>query len=174
MTSSLSGLWYQTLPEPVLTFDNWTNSSQWCHNECDCVSNHQPHNCLLNYLFKRISKKTSRLHVTGLCARNSPVTGEFPAQRASNADNVSIWCRHHVRWNHNQNSNIFFHENVFRNAVRKMSLPRYVEILECNSWLWTHHRKVSIVTADALVPSVIRSSAAIMLQTGWQNFGVFM
>ena len=28
--------------------------------------------------------------VTGLCAGNSPVTGEFPAQRASNAENVSI------------------------------------------------------------------------------------
>ena len=29
-----------------------------------------------------------------LCAGNSPVTGEFPAQRASNAENVSIWWRH--------------------------------------------------------------------------------
>ena len=37
------------------------------------------------------SKKTSTLRVTGLCAGNSPVTGEFPAQRASNAENVSIW-----------------------------------------------------------------------------------
>ena len=27
------------------------------------------------------SMKTSKLHVTGLCAGNSPVTGEFPAQR---------------------------------------------------------------------------------------------
>ena len=34
--------------------------------------------------------------VTGLCAGNSPVTGEFPAQRASNAENVSIWWRHYV------------------------------------------------------------------------------
>ena len=41
------------------------------------------------------SKKTSKLRVTGLCARNSPETGEFPAQRASNAENVSIWWRHH-------------------------------------------------------------------------------
>ena len=36
-------------------------------------------------------KKTSKLRVTGLCAGKSPVTGEFPAQRASNAENVSIW-----------------------------------------------------------------------------------
>ena len=42
------------------------------------------------------SKKTSKLCVTGLCAGNSPVTGEFPAQRASSAENVSIWWRHHA------------------------------------------------------------------------------
>ena len=29
------------------------------------------------------------------CAGNSTVTGEFPAQMASNAENVSIWWRHH-------------------------------------------------------------------------------
>ena len=41
------------------------------------------------------SKKTSKLRDHGLCERNSPVTSEFPAQRASNAENVSIWWRHH-------------------------------------------------------------------------------
>ena len=30
-----------------------------------------------------------------LCAGNSPGTGEFPAQMASNAEKVSIWWRHH-------------------------------------------------------------------------------
>ena len=68
-----------------------TPSLQWRYNGCDGVSNHQPHGCLLNCLFRRRSKKTSKLHVTGLCAGNSPVTGEFPAQMASNAENVSIW-----------------------------------------------------------------------------------
>ena len=51
--------------------------------------------CLLNRLSRRRSNKTSKLRVTGLCAGNSPVTGEFPAQMASNAENVSIWWRHH-------------------------------------------------------------------------------
>ena len=68
---------------------------QWRHNDRDGVSNHQPHDCLLNRLFRRRSKKTSKLRVTGLCVGNSPVTGEFPAQKASNAENVSIWWRHH-------------------------------------------------------------------------------
>ena len=71
---------------------------QWRHNGRDSVSNHQPKDCLLNRLFRRRSKKTSRLRVTGLCAGNSAVTGEFPAQMASNAENVSIWWRHHVSW----------------------------------------------------------------------------
>ena len=42
-------------------------------------------------------RKTSKLRVTGLCEGNSPVTGEFPAQRASNAENASIWWRHHIK-----------------------------------------------------------------------------
>ena len=58
-------------------------SSQWRHNERDGVSNHQPHDCWLSRLFMRKSKKISKLSVTGLCERNSPVTGESPAQRAS-------------------------------------------------------------------------------------------
>ena len=36
--------------------------------------------------------KKSKLRVTGL----SPETGEFPAKMATNAENVSIWWRHHV------------------------------------------------------------------------------
>ena len=71
-------------------------SLRWRYNGLDSVSNHQPHDCLLNRSFGRRSKKTSKLRVTGLCVGNSPVTGEFPAQMASNAENVSIWWRHHV------------------------------------------------------------------------------
>ena len=69
---------------------------QWRHNEHNCVSNHQPYGCLLNRLFRRRSQKTSKLRVTGLCEGNSPVTGEFLAERAINAENVSIWRCHHV------------------------------------------------------------------------------
>ena len=77
------------------------SSLQWRHSERDGVSNHQPQDCLLNCLFSRRSKKTSTFRVTGLCEGNSPVTGEFPAQRTSNAGNVSIWWRHHVVfWRH--------------------------------------------------------------------------
>ena len=71
-------------------------SLPWRHNRRDGVSNHQPYDCLLNRSFRRKSKKTSKLRVTDLCAGNLPVTGEFPAKMASNAENVSIWWRHHV------------------------------------------------------------------------------
>ena len=56
----------------------------WRHNGHDSVSKYQPHDCL------------SKLRVTGLCAGNSTETGEFPAQTASNAENVSIWWRHYA------------------------------------------------------------------------------
>ena len=55
-------------------------SLRWRHNGRDGVSNHQPHDCLLNRLFRRRSKKTSKLRVTGLCAGTSLGTGEFPAK----------------------------------------------------------------------------------------------
>ena len=44
----------------------------WRHNDHDGVSKHHPHGCLLNRLFRRRSKKTSKPRVTGLCAGNSP------------------------------------------------------------------------------------------------------
>ena len=106
----------------------WTNDDpiQWCiyaspcltalhwrHNERDGISNHQPHDCLFNVLFRCRSKKTSKLRVTGHCAGNSPVTGEFPAQKASNAENVSIWW-HHGEGNMNEQTNEVMGNNIFQ------------------------------------------------------------
>ena len=86
-------------------YSQWTpNSSmeditlQWRHNDRDDVSNHRRPDCFTNHLFRHKSKKISTLRVTGLCEGNSPLTGEFPAQRASNAENVSIRWRHHELW----------------------------------------------------------------------------
>ena len=48
---------------------------QWRHNERNGVSNHQPHDCLLNRLFRRRSKKISKIRVTGFVrgSHRSPV-----------------------------------------------------------------------------------------------------
>ena len=78
-------IWITVQVHPKET--NWNVTSQWRHNGCDGVSNHQPHECFPNRLFRRRSKKTAKLRVTGLCEEDSPVTGEFPAQSASNAEN---------------------------------------------------------------------------------------
>ena len=85
----------------LILVDNTRNIPlQWHHNGRDGVSKHQLHDCLLSRLFRRRSKKISKLRVTGLCAGNSPMTDEFPAQSASNAENVSIRWRHHAKTKH--------------------------------------------------------------------------
>ena len=88
-------LTYTTLNWSPLPLMTELLSLKWHHNECDVVSNHMSFHCFLICWFRRRSKKTSKLRVTGLCAGKSPVTGEIPAQKASNAKNASIWWRHH-------------------------------------------------------------------------------
>ena len=106
------------------------------------------------------SKKPSKLRVTGLCAGNSSVTGEFPAQMPSNAEKFSIWWRHHAMPHHHNRSK---NRQVSVNNKRMMSLKFPVcnilfiytrkharihtykhiiiylfsiYILECTCWLW--------------------------------------
>ena len=83
---------------------------QWRYNERDGISNDRRLDSLLNCLLRRRLKKTSKLRITGLCEENPPVTSVFPSQRASNADNVSIW------WRHRENF------GIFPGSVQKMSL----------------------------------------------------
>ena len=65
--SQNTGIW-----KCICIYINFWSPLQWRHNGCDCVSNHEPHDCLLNRLFRRRSKKISKLRVNGLCAGNSP------------------------------------------------------------------------------------------------------
>ena len=105
------GYFTGTRPTIRLLQCQWNNHETWQrrHNERGSVSNHQPHDCLLNRLFRRKSKKTSKLRVTGLCARNSPGTGEFPAQMAGNAEKVSNWWRHHEMCHINPQELMIYH-----------------------------------------------------------------
>ena len=90
------GWWFETLSRPLWSHRNGMAADalataasiidiypllplQWRHNGYDSVSNHQPYDCLLNGLFRRRSKKTWKLRVTGLCVGNSLWTGEFLA-----------------------------------------------------------------------------------------------
>ena len=79
----LSWCWIRNIPGELNEYHGYwcpgpLYSLEWRHYERDGVSNHQPYDCLLNRLFRRRSTKTSTLRVTGLCAGNSPGTGEFP------------------------------------------------------------------------------------------------
>ena len=87
--------WWEDETIIIYPYHFCSEALQWCHNGCNGFSNHQPHHCLLNRLFGRRSKKTSKPCVTGLCVGNSPVTGEFSTQMDSNTENVSIWWSHH-------------------------------------------------------------------------------
>ena len=93
---NVSRLWPQPHNQGEITGKPHPYRLLWRHNGHDGVSNHQPHDCLLNRLIRRRSKKTSNLRVNGLCAGNSRVAGEFPAQKASNAENVSFWYLHNL------------------------------------------------------------------------------
>ena len=79
----------------IFNLEKIINTLQRRHNEHHGASKHRHLDCLLKCWYRPRSKKILKLRVTGLCAGNSPVTGEFPAHRTSNAENVSIWWSHH-------------------------------------------------------------------------------
>ena len=88
------------LPDTDLTADGFhcvatICSLQWRHNDHDGVSNHQPHGCLPKRLLRQIKENIKAPRHWPLCGEFAGV-GEISAQRASYAENVSIWWRHHV------------------------------------------------------------------------------
>ena len=91
---NVSGLWNTNVDIPDVVCALQRRHRR--HNGRDGISNDRRLDCLLNSLFRRRSKKASQLRVFGLCDGNSPGSGEFPAQRASNAESVSNWWRHHA------------------------------------------------------------------------------
>ena len=110
------------------------------HNGSNGVSNDQPNDCLLSRLFGRRSKKTSKFRVTGLCAGNSPVIGEFPAQRASNAEMfpfdyviMSAW----FKWS----SSFFYNIKIVCNG-------------KINEWIFnTSHRWTKVISTGNSINS---------------------
>ena len=69
----------------MYSWKTWVKSTgtkplRWRHNGRDSVSNHQPHDCLLNRLFRRKSKKTSKLRVTGREIHRGPVISRTNGQ----------------------------------------------------------------------------------------------
>ena len=70
---------------------------QWRHNVRDGVLNHQAHDCLFYRVLKTQMKENIKAERHWpLWGKFTGVTGEFPAQRDSNAENVSILWRYHA------------------------------------------------------------------------------
>ena len=100
----------------------------WRHYELAGVSNHQPHDCLPKRLFTRRSKKTSKLRIAGRCVGNSSVTGDLPAQRTSNAENVSIWWRHH------ETANLTYQNKCWLSSTTADGVNRSQWVLIISAW----------------------------------------
>ena len=65
-------------------------SLHWCPNDHDGVSNHQPHGCLLNHLFRCRSK--TRLNSTQSVGNMPPPPSLFtPTRSPDNAQKPQIW-----------------------------------------------------------------------------------
>ena len=134
-------------------------SLQWRHNKRDGVSNHRRLYCLLDRLFRQRSKKTSNLHITGLCAGNSAVTGEFPAQMASNTENVSISWRHHVT------------RASYNKAATDLALYQQHEAILLTHWGHVTHICVSKLTIIGLDNGLSPGRRQAII---WNNDGILL
>ena len=82
-------------PPPVRV----TGSLQWHHNGRDIVSNHQPHHpTVYSTVYSDADQRKHQSSASLAFVReiHRGPTDEFPTEMASNAENVSIWWRHHV------------------------------------------------------------------------------
>ena len=148
------GLWC------VVAVRNWCGLVvQSRHDERYDVSNHRRLACLLNRLFRRRSKKTSKFRITGLCEGKQSVNGWFPSQRVSSTENVSIWWSHH--------------------GLCVMGLTAQVKRAAAGNWaprgrLWWRHQKetfsallafcaLNAPASDAVLPTVEQTMETPMI-----------
>ena len=138
------------------------NSSLRWHNEHNGVSNHQPHDL--------------KLRATGLRVGNSPVTGECPAQKTSNAENVSISWRHHEYWY------LFGVPGVVRNQWSSAGVPRpvihaalkglciFLQVPQILKWVNAHSTlSISVDAVDLYhrVPRIFGTKIDVLYDISW-------
>ena len=126
----------------MLTYHQWDhsilghlkegNSLHWRHNDHNGISNHQPRSCLLNCLFRRRSKKTSKLCITGLCVGNSPGPMNSPhkgpvTRKMFPFDDVIMFTGNAENINHG----LLFQLNCLK--VHVSTLEFFVYFWKCNS-----------------------------------------
>ena len=103
---------------------------QWRHNELDGVSDHHYHDYLLNRLFTDQRKHQSPSSLAFFVG-NSPVTGEFTAQMASNAETVHLMTSSWASTQRNEHITLPGSDTC-RHVQRKCLWPktflRYIEL----------------------------------------------
>ena len=95
----------------------------------------------LSIVYPTVCSGADQLRVTGLCDGNSRVTGEFPAQRASNAKIVSIWWRHHETKMH------------LTTVIRNISAYWYI-VMKGNIYVWFSVNAYILPTTQYLFKSL--------------------
>ena len=80
------------------------------------------------------SKITSNLRVTGLCAGNSPWTGEFPAQMASN--DFCVPCDLEIWWMTSKNirTPLLCHRKLYASFCSHVWIQTGVTVRKCPNW----------------------------------------
>ena len=117
----------------------------WRHNDHDGASNHQHNGCLLNRLFRRKENIKAPGHWP-LCGEFTG-TGEFPAQRASYTENVSIWWRHHLAIGIILFvNNDFFGRHCGRNSAQNTTVTSPVDPWRNNNVIITSKRRNVVLT----------------------------
>ena len=109
-------------------------------------------------------KETSKLRFAGLCEGNSPVTGEFLAQRASNAENVFIWWRHHDKNNRLMKNNLSFRNDFHAADKRLLTKINYNMLMTHQSRTWQSKLSDRFPTVDKVV---VRPIGIIRLLTNY-------
>ena len=137
---------------------SFKQSLQLRHNGHDGVSNHLPYDCLLN----RYSGADQRKHQSSASlafVRGIHRTGEFPTQRASNAENVFTWWRHHMKCD----------------LTDDKSLPEPILTyhqwgpLWCTTWQFhciIHKKSVSVLWLKTTIFMITSSNGNILRVTG--------
>ena len=98
-----SSAWQVTMYVLPINCGSWIRRSVLPNHYCDVIMGTTASQIISLTIVYSIDhsgadeRKISKLRITGLCERNSPLTGDFRAQVASNAEIVSIWWRHHSK-----------------------------------------------------------------------------
>ena len=156
-----------------------SHALQWRHKECDGVSNHRHLESLLKRLFRRRSKKISKLRIIGLREGNPTVTGGFPSQKASNAkkfrfDDVIVdrRCNDFVP-NHSELMRKCGSQGVKLIILRYLAMKVYMNANNVNLQHLNEMFTLQSCTYDLRDNSVLERPAARLTNYGLKSFNSY-